>query len=307
MAPPELNRWAERLIVGLPTVTLQGLRLPSSIVHVGNDEEPDRSFTTCDVGRLLSAFHRLRTFSPALKDVIENKVANWDLQETIHEGRMQDLTSRRTIDRFISHCTEYTARSYAAFGVAADSAYAQLSGTRDADAVMELLYSASAIGSIGAEPLLLEGIEMGFSPTSQYLADLLFAAQVEDNRKTGTMRCVSESPLNQAPWFTYQGYSINNFAQPWNVQVRSDDEKYTRPEFVKSIEVVSVKAAFLWAATHPHSYSNALVNYVRTRARLADFGFSSGIYLETGLAMADYSDLNTNGIILEAAAAILSK
>ncbi|MFT6299694.1 MAG: hypothetical protein ACJAWC_003067 [Yoonia sp.] len=302
----ELNSWAERLIASLPTVVLQGLRLPSSIFHAGNNEAPDQSFTTCDAGRLLSALHRLRTFSPALKDIIESKVDSWDLQSTIHDGRMQDLTVNRTIDRFISHCTGYSARAYGAFGVTADSPYAELDGHHDADAMIKLLYSASTIGSIGAEPLLLEGVEVGFSQTSQYLADMLFAAQIEDNRETGTMRCVSECPLDQAPWFTYQGYSINNFAKPWNVQVRSYDERYASPEFLKSIEVVSVKAAFLWATTHPHSYSSELVNYVRARARIEGFGFSPGIYQETGLAMADYSDLNTNGIILEAAAAILN-
>jgi hypothetical protein len=305
MPRTELDSWAERLITSLPTVMLHGLRLPSSIFHAGDTEAPDPSFTTCDVGRLLNSFHHLRAFSPALTDIIESKVAGWDLQETIHDGRMQDLTANRTIDRYISHCTSYAARGYAAFGITADSPYAQPDGRDDADALIELLYSASAIGSIGAEPLLLEGLELGFSQTTQYLADMLFAAQVEDNRQTGTMRCVSECPLDQAPWFTYQGYSINNFTEPWNVQVRSDDERYASLQFLKSIEVVSVKAAFLWAATHPHSYSNDLVDYVRTRARIEGFGFSSGVYLETGLPMVDYSDLNTNGIILEAAAAIL--
>ncbi len=306
MTQAELNGWAERLIGGLSTVVLQGLRLPSSIVHVDLKEIPDQSFTTCDVGRLLNAFHRLRAFSPALKDVIESKVAGWDLQETIHDGRMQDVTKNRTMDRFISHCTDYAARGYAAFGVTADSPYAKLVGPSDADALIALLYGASDIGSIGAEPLLLDGIELGFSQTTQYLADMLFAAQVEDNRKTGNMRCVSECPLDRAPWFTYQGYSINNFAEPWNVQVRPVDEKYTQPAFLKSIEVVSVKAAYLWATTHPHSYSSTLVDYVRARARIEGFGFSPGIYTATGLAMVDYSDLNTNGVILEAAAAILN-
>ena len=305
MTLPEMTRWAERLIVNLPTVTLQGLRLPSSIVHVGNREAPDQSFTTCDVGRLLSSFDNLRTFSAALRDIIDSKVAGWDIQQTIQDGRMQDLTITRRHDRFISHCSDYSARAYAAFGVAADSPLVALNETHNADDMIALLYSASRIGSIGAEPLLLEGIEMGFSPTSQYLADMLFAAQLEDNRNTGTMRCVSEAPLDQEPWFTYQGYRINNFAQPWSVQVRSNDAKYASPDFLKSIQVVSVKAAFLWAATHPHDYSNALVNYVRARARVEGFGFSSGIYLETGLPMQEYSDLNTNAIILQAAAAIL--
>ncbi|MEH6834768.1 MULTISPECIES: DUF3131 domain-containing protein [Falsihalocynthiibacter] len=307
MSLTELNSWAERIIEGLPAVTIQGLQLPGSFVHVAYEEEPTPSFNTCDTGRLLNAFHQLRTFSPALNDLIEQKVASWSLKETIHDGRMHDVSEPLTYDRFISHCTNYAARGYAAFGIAAQSPYAPLDGRTDADAVIELLFSASKIGSIGAEPLLLEGVELCFTPETQYLADMLFSAQLEDNQTTGTMRCVSESPIDMAPWFTYQGYSIDDFANPWRVQVISDDDQYTQPDFLRSIEVVSVKAAYLWAATHPHEYSHALVDYVRSRARIENFGFSPGIYMKNGLPMAGYSDLNTNGIILEAIAHILKK
>lgn len=306
MTLPELNDWAARLIDSLPSVSVQGLRLPGAIIHVDGIAMPDQSFNTCDVGRLLNAFHRLRLFSPALKDIIEQKVADWSLQDTIRDGRMHDLTNNRSKDRFISHCTNYAARGYATFGLTANSPYAPLNGRSDADASMALLFSASTIGGIGAEPLLLEGVELGFSPETQYLADMLFAAQLEDNRKTGTLRCVSEGPLNEAPWFSYQGYNLNNFADPWLVQVISSDKQYKSPDFIRSIEMVSVKAAYLWAATHPHSYSHALVDYVRSRARIESVGFSSGIFLETGLPIKNYSDLNTNGIILQAAAHILN-
>ncbi len=305
MTVSELNNWAKPLIENLSTVTIQGLQLPSSIVHVGNKEKPDQAFNSCDVGRLLNAFHRLRTFSPALKDTIERKVAGWDIQETVHKGRMHDLTPRLSYDRFISHCTDYAAKGYAAFGIVADSPYAPLDGQADADSLIELLFSAAKIGSLGAEPLLLEGVELGFTPTSKYLADMLFSAQLEDNRKTGTMRCVSESPLDRAPWFVYQGYNINNFAKPWNIEVNSNEARYKRPDFMRSIEVISVKAAYLWVATHPHAYHHTLVDYVRARARIENFGFSAGVYLETGLPMANYTDLNTNGIILEAATYML--
>ena len=305
MAMEELNQWATLIIDRLPTVIVQGLRLPSAIIHVGAEEEPDQAFNTCDVGRLLNAFHSLAEFSPELKDGIAEKVASWSLQETIQNGRAHDMTAHQSSDHFLSHCSDYAARGYAAFGIAADSPYAPLNGRADADKLNALLFSASEIGIIGAEPLLLEGVELGFTPQSQYLADMLFAAQLEDNRNTGTMRCVSESPINRFPWFTYQGYDIGDIDDPWKVQVISDDKALKHPDFLRAIEVVSVKAAYLWAATHPHSYSNALVAHARSRARIADFGFSPGIFLKTGHPMEGYSDLNTNAIILEACAQIV--
>lgn len=301
----ELNHWAALIIKGIPSVTVQGLQLPSAIIHVHGTVAPDPSFNTCDVGRLLNAFHRLRNFSPALTGLIERKVAGWSLQETILNGRMQNLARDQSTDRYLSHCTNYAARGFAAFNIAANSPYALLNGLEDADALIGLLLSASNIGNIGAEPLLLEGVELGFTPETQYLADVLFSAQLEDYRMTGTMRCVSEGPIDMSPWFTYSGFDMSNFDDPWTIQVTSDDKKFERPDFLRSIEMVSVKAAYLWAATHPHSYSHDLVAYVRSRARIADVGFSPGIYMATGRAMDGYSDLNTNAVILEACARIL--
>lgn len=301
----ELNSWAEHLVTKLPTVSVKGLKLPSSIVHVDGDTEPERSYNSCDVGRLLNAFDRLKLFSPALKGIVDQKVAGWDLQDTIINGRTHDFTSNSAVDHYISHCTNYAVRGFSAFGITAQSPYAPLNGKHDADAAMELLFSASKIGALGAEPLLFEGVEIGFSPEAKYLADMLFVAQLEDHRATGKLRCVSEGPLNMEPWFSYQGYNLNDFADPWSVNVISDRRKYNSKEFLHAIEMVSVKSAYLWAATHPHPYSHLLVDYVRSRARIENFGFSSGIFRETGLSITDYSDLNTNSVVLEAIAKIL--
>jgi hypothetical protein len=305
MTIANLNIWAERLITELPTVSVQGMNLPSSIIHTGGTEKPERSYNSCDVGRLLNAFDRLKLFSPVLKGIIDQKVAGWDLKDTIIDGHTYDFTLKKSEDHYISHCTNYAVRGFAAFGITAQSPYAPFNGKNDADATMELLFSASEIGGLGAEPLLFEGVEIGFSPEAKYLADMLFAAQLEDYRATGKMRCVSEGPLSMEPWFSYQGYNLNNFADPWGVNVISDAEEYNTPEFLRSIEMVSVKSAYLWAATYPHPYSHALVDYVRTRARIENFGFSSGVYRETGLPIKDYSDLNTNSVILASLAQIL--
>ena len=52
----------------------------------------------------------------------------------------------------------------------------------------------------------------------------------------------------------------------------------------------------------PQAYSQLLIDYIRQNARFEDLGFASGVFTATGLVTANYSDVNTNGIILEALA-----
>jgi len=68
---------------------------------------------------------------------------------------------------------------------------------------------------------------------------------------------------------------------------------------------VSSKAAFLWAAYHPGAYADALIAHIREKARL-EIGFASNVNTATGLATQNYTDLNTNGIILQAIAHIVA-
>jgi hypothetical protein len=49
-----------------------------------------------------------------------------------------------------------------------------------------------------------------------------------------------------------------------------------------------------------------LLAYVRDKAKTT-IGFASGIYSKTGKPTANYSDINTNGIILQSIAAILAE
>ena len=64
--------------------------------------------------------------------------------------------------------------------------------------------------------------------------------------------------------------------------------------------MVSSKSAYLWSVARTQAYSQLLVDYIRQNVRFEDLGFASGVYMATGLATANYSDVNTNGIIQEA-------
>jgi hypothetical protein len=166
---------------------------------------------------------------------------------------------------------------------------------------MRLLEAASAIGPLGAEPLLLEAMEGEMSMESAYLAEVLFAAQVEHFNETGRLIAVSEGPIDRAPWFTYQGLQLDSQERTWALDTVGFNPEHHIPEFWDEYLVLSSKAAFLWAAYKPHEYSESLVSYVRANC-ITNQGFASSVFSKTDRVTSTYSDLNTNGVILQAIA-----
>lgn len=144
-------------------------------------------------------------------------------------------------------------------------------------------------------------MELGMSQESAYLADVLFGAQLEDFRETGRLICVSEGPIDKAPWFLYQGLQLDAQERTWAFDTVGQEPEYRTPEFRAENLALSSKAAFLWSAYQPHDYSEKLVSFTRNIARTKN-GFASSIYLKTGRPTEAYTDLNTNGVILQAIA-----
>lgn len=282
-------------------------RLPPGNVDTTSPGQPRNDFNSCDTGRLLSALSALAAsrMDPGGTAAL---VASWGLERTVTDGMFHSLRSGSPYLTHASHCAHYASRAFAGWGIDAWSPYERaMVGETEADARMGLLYGADAFGPMGAEPLLLEAIEFGYSRPAVYLAKVLFGAQMEAHEKTGGMFCVSEGPLPEKPWFTYQGLDLADPAEPWKVSAIDPSPAYRSAQFREKNLVTSTKAAFLWAACHPHPYSRKLLDYVRSRARRPEGGFSAGIYMETGVATENYTDVNTNGIILQCVARMLSE
>ena len=87
----------------------------------------------------------------------------------------------------------------------------------------------------------------------------------------------------------------------WAMDTVGSEPEYRTPEFRDEYLAVSSKAAYLWSAMQPHSYSDTLREYVRNTAKTEN-GFSSSIFVKSGRPTRDYTDLNTNSIILQAIA-----
>jgi len=304
----EARERAERILESIERAIAGNVaKLPPNELDYNYPWVIDPGYNACDTGRLLSALARLGQSVIGPTD-LNARVAALDLDQMVSGERVHTMAKGRRFPADRSHCTEYTARAFATWGIRAEYPYsAALASEDDADARMRLLFAASRLGQLGAEPLLLEAVEFGLSDATGYLADVLFGTQISAHEETGSMYCVSEGPLPMEPWFTYQGLDISNRAQPWKVTTIANRKEHRTESFRRTNLITSSKAAYLWAAQRWHPYSAKLVAYVRGRARREEPGFAAGIFMETGLPTQKYSDANTNGIILQAIDAILTK
>ena len=292
------------ILEGLPVKTIGGLALPSSRIATDRNASIVLDYNACDTGRLLVALAELDRH-PLVRGKAAARVAKWNLAGTVTDGRLQSIERGSRKPFYSSHCAHYAARGFGLWQVAAGSPYAAMAGVSPTDARMRLLYEVARIGALGAEPLLLEAVELGASPPVAYLAEVLHRAQVRSHAETGVLVCASEGPMDRAPWFSYQGLSVDARSEPWDVRSIDPAPEFQTDQFRRDARSLGSKAAFLWAAVRPGPYSDLLLAEVRTRARECEAGYAAGIYSESGAAMANYTDINTNGVILQAVAYIV--
>ena len=297
----EFAQRSKAVLKTLRRVTRDG-RLPPEWIDIAR-ARGSRNFNSFDTGRLLLSLDRLRRHPLAPPD-IETLVASWDFSKVIKDRRLYSIKSGKLVDDFGSNYTEYAARGLRAWGHDVSSPFAGIGGSVTADDQMALLYTVARIGPIGAEPALLELLDAGPSPTADYLADVLLAAQSDEYDRTGRLIYPSETPIDRPPWFAFQGYVVDKRDDAWAIKFDDQDAKYNTPAFKKAARANSTKAAYLWQALRPGAFSARLVRRTRAIAR-SKVGFLSAIYVEGEIPTAAYSDLNTNSVILQAIASMI--
>ena len=295
-----------RILDNLPTLEIDGFALPPSLFDANNPQNARSEFDSCDTGRFLISLDRLVNANFATRERAEELLSGWDIAQTVENRRALNYSNRKWTDVTESHCSQYARNGYTAWGILMDSAYPALPGNDTGDQYIRLLYKAAFIGHFGTEPLLLEALEVGFSPETRYLSDVLFDAQLSWYEETGQFKCVSEASLNFEPWFSYQGLRVDlPGADAWVISSIGGSTANQSAQFASRADIISSKAAYLWAATYPHEYSSRLLALIREKARIKDLGFSIGVFGATLEPMKNYSDVNTNGVILTAIADIL--
>lgn len=299
----EFRRNIRKILRSIAGKEKDGRRLPSEWIKTNRTNSGNRNFDGSDAGRLLAALNNLRKHRFA-DDGIADLVNSWSLDKIVVNKRVNSVIDGKLETTYDSHYAHYTALGFRAWGFDVVSPYEVFAGQPGFDDKMKLLETSAAFGPIGAEPLLLEALDFGMTPQSDYLAEVLFGAQKREFDISGEIVCVSEGPIDQKPWFTYQGLELNAPDRTWTVDTIGAGTDERSEAARRDMRVCSSKAAFLWAAQRPNAFSSALLQYVRTHGR-TPIGFASSIYTKTDTPTRNYSDINTSGIILQAIAAML--
>ncbi len=306
---PQAKDRLAAMLANVPVTSFDGLDLPPAMFMTDTTKViVTPGFDICDTGRFLIALRAAVGAGLVSAKMATATVKLWTLDAAVQNRRAFNHDGTNWQDSTDSHCTPYIGRAFTEIGLPMASPYVVAGAGSATDDLIRLLYAAAAIGSYGTEPLLLEDIELGASAHSAFLADVLFDAQLTWFETTGQLKCVSESPLNRPPWFIFQGLRVDRLgAEAWTIKGLDRSEEFQTEAFQRDAEVISTKSAYLWAATHPHPYSDRLIRLIRSKARIEDFGFSVGVFARTLMPMENYSDLNTNGIILTAIASMLDR
>ena len=277
------------------------LRLPKGLSPTDGGTDGNDAYNASDTARLLLALKVLE--KNASKDFgIKDIVARWDLDKTLIDGVPQTVRGGRFVSAYQSNYAGYLARGFNLWDFSVASPYPVPNHVAGMDAEVEFLHAAAQLGPVGTEPHLLEAVELGGLGPSRAVSEALFAAQVEEYLATGKLVCVSEGPINREPWFVYQGYQIGDVAQHWTAETLDPSPRFKTKGFLRAIDMLNTKAAFLWHVVRPGEYTDLLVDRVRKQAKGSSFGFAPGVFSVTGKADQMYSDANTNGIILQAIA-----
>ena len=303
ITPKKFQSSIRRIIPNLAGRRSQGRLLPQGWIVTNKIKWGNRDFDGCDAGRLLSALYNLE-IHPLVKDRAAPTVESWDLEEIVKDGIVYSVEDGQLKTTFRSHCAHYAAWAFRTWGVEVKSPYEVFQGRSPADGQMALLEVCGHIGPLGAEPLLMEALEFGMSPESAYLADVLFAAQLEEYYETERTIAVSETPINAAPWFLYQGLQFDASGRVWATDSVAGLEAHRTEKFRDRHLSISSKAAYLWASYRSHPFCDRLLDLVRDRAK-TPHGFASSINQKTGEASRTYSDINTNAVILQSIATML--
>lgn len=138
-----------------------------------------------------------------------------------------------------------------------------------------------------SEPYVFDGLEFGFDSRSILFATAIYKAQEARFRTTGVLTAVSESHLDEAPYFVYS--SIWGGGAPWAVMT-------FKGERLDSKRTTTTKTAFAWDALFGTEYTHELITALK---HLGDpeRGWPEGIYEIDGTPNSSFTT-NTNAVIL---------
>ncbi|MGB3206272.1 MAG: DUF3131 domain-containing protein [Crinalium sp.] len=297
-----------KFLTGISALPLFNNALPNKVynaatgemVDYGNNPKPNGiGWSALDIGRMLAAFHIIRTCHPEYADWVTSVVSRWKLEQSIKDGQLYGalvLPDGKTqlVQEGRLGYEEYAARGYELWGFKPKGAIAiepfQFVKVNNLNIPVDSrdYQTTNANNYVVSESYILDGIEFGLQGYLKDYSRTVFEAQKRQYEETGELTAVSEDNIDQAPYFLYSTVYSNGV--PWAVIT---DENKPYPQ----LRSLSTKAAFGWRYLYPDDPYAQKIFDVAKDLRNAD-GFYAGLYHETKKPNAILTG-NTNGLILE--------
>ena len=295
--------------------SLSGLRLfedslPNKVYNTATGEMVDYGnnpvergigWSALDIGRILAAFHVLRTCHPQYSEWLQSIIDRWAVERSIQDGYMfgaavlEDGQTLPVQEGRLGY-EEYAARGYELWGFAVPKALSyepykmvEIYGVQ-VPVDTRRFQETNANNYVVSESYILDGIEFGFLGKQQEFAEKVFEVQRRRYLATGQLTAVTEDNIDGAPYFLYNTVYSNGNA--W-ATITEKNELY--PE----LRSISTKAALGWRYIFPDSeYAQQLFQVATGLMSPDGGGFYAGLYEETSEPNKALTG-NTNGLIME--------
>ncbi len=295
--------------------SLSGLRLfedslPNKVYNTANSEMVDYGnnpiergigWSALDIGRILAAFHVLKTCHPQYGEWLKSIVDSWAVERSIQDGYMFGATvledgQTLPVQEGRLGYEEYAARGYELWGFAVPKALSyepykmvEIYGVQ-VPVDTRRFQETNANNYVVSESYILDGIEFGFLGKQQEFAEKVFEVQRRRYLATGQLTAVTEDNIDGPPYFLYNTVFSNGEA--W-ATITEKNELY--PE----MRSISTKAALGWRYIFPDSeYAQQLFQVATGLMSPDGGGFYAGLYEETKEPNKALTG-NTNGLIME--------
>ena len=295
--------------------SLSGLRLfedslPNKVYNTATGEMTDYGnnpvergigWSALDIGRILAAFHVLRTCHPQYSEWLQSIIDRWAVERSIQDGYMfgaavlEDGQTLPVQEGRLGY-EEYAARGYELWGFAVPKALSyepykmvEIYGVQ-VPVDTRRFQETNANNYVVSESYILDGIEFGFLGKQQEFAEKVFEVQRRRYLATGQLTAVTEDNIDGAPYFLYNTVYSNGNA--W-ATITEKNELYPDKRSI------STKAALGWRYIFPDSeYAQQLFQVATGLMSPDGGGFYAGLYEETSEPNKALTG-NTNGLIME--------
>lgn len=254
-------------------------------------------WSALDIARMVAAMSHAEQSYPELAVKVDAVIDHWDLDQMVENGELiggniADGNLRRDQEGRVGY-GQYGAKAMMLRGfdmVLAYNAEANLmvqTVEGEPIPVDARLHRNITPAFTVSEPYVFDGLEFGFDYRSHRFATAIYQAQEARFRETGQLTAVSESHLDEAPYFAYS--TIWGGGAPWAVMTFTGDR-------IDSKRTITVKTAFAWDALFGTDYTSELVDAL---SELGDQerGWPEGIYEADGAVNGSFTT-NTNAVVL---------